>query len=484
MGSLENRSLLTKFNTMSSKKQGKEVPKQPATVQPEASASSGSASSSAAPGAESQLQKVGNQQVKSDRQLYDILREVKQKTRESSALADHEFWDTQPVPKIDQEIGQDEFGEIETKTLKDVRQEPYGLPEGFSWVTVDVSDEAQLKEVYELLNANYVEDDDCMFRFDYSPAFLRWALTPPGYQKEWHIGVRMAGKKEGTTKLVGFITGIPQKMRIRGRQETHSAERRCAEINFLCVHKKLRSKRLAPVLIKEVTRRVNLTDCWQAVYTAGVLLPKPVASCRYFHRSLNPKKLLDVGFSHLGRNMTISRTVKLYKLADKPELTDPPLRPMTKSDVPHVTKLIRNYLQSFHLYPEIDDHEVAHWLLPQKDVVYTYVRPTKTGNGVTDVCSFYNLPSSILNNEKHNHLRAAYSYYNVATTCSLKDLMNDALIFARDEEFDVFNALDVMENESFFKDLKFGQGDGHLQYYVYNWKVAKMEPKEIGLVLL
>ena len=30
------------------------------------------------------------------------------------------------------------------------------------------------------------------------------------------------------------------------------------EINFLCVHKKLRSKRLAPVLIREITRRVNL----------------------------------------------------------------------------------------------------------------------------------------------------------------------------------------------------------------------------------
>jgi hypothetical protein len=35
------------------------------------------------------------------------------------------------------------------------------------------------------------------------------------------------------------------------------------EINFLCVHKKLRSKRLAPVLIKEVTRRVNLQGIFQ-----------------------------------------------------------------------------------------------------------------------------------------------------------------------------------------------------------------------------
>ena len=51
--------------------------------------------------------------------------------------------------------------------------------------------------------------------------------------------------------------------------------------------------------LQEITRRVNLCDIWQAAYTAGVLLPKPVATCRYWHRSLNPKKLIDVGFSRL-----------------------------------------------------------------------------------------------------------------------------------------------------------------------------------------
>ena len=30
-----------------------------------------------------------------------------------------------------------------------------------------------------------------MFRFDYSPAFLRWALSPPGFKPEWHVGVRV-----------------------------------------------------------------------------------------------------------------------------------------------------------------------------------------------------------------------------------------------------------------------------------------------------
>lgn len=73
------------------------------------------------------------------------------------------------------------------------------------------------------------------------------------------------------------------------------------EINFLCVNKKLRSNRLAPVLIKEITRRVNKRNMWQAVYTAGVVVPTPLAKARYFHRSLNPKKLIEINFSCLGK---------------------------------------------------------------------------------------------------------------------------------------------------------------------------------------
>lgn len=45
--------------------------------------------------------------------------------------------------------------------------------------------------MYTLLAENYVEDDDNMFRFDYSIDFLRWALLPPGYYADWIIGVRV-----------------------------------------------------------------------------------------------------------------------------------------------------------------------------------------------------------------------------------------------------------------------------------------------------
>ena len=53
---------------------------------------------------------------------------------------------------------------------------------------------------------------------------------------------------------------------------------------------------LTPLLSScaQVTRRVNLKGVFQAAYTAGVVLPKPVAACRYHHRSITPKKLIEV----------------------------------------------------------------------------------------------------------------------------------------------------------------------------------------------
>jgi glycylpeptide N-tetradecanoyltransferase len=337
-----------------------------------------------------------------------------------------------------------------------------------------VDDDVQAQEVYVLLRDNYVEDDDSMFRFDYSVAFLRWAMKPPGFLRKWHLGVRVKSANS-SGKLVGFITGIPANIQV------HDAMVAMTEINFLCVHKKLRSKRLAPVLIKEITRRVNKENVWQAVYTAGVVLPRPVSECRYYHRNLNPKKLIEVGFSHLANRMTMARTIKLYKLPESPKL--PGIRKMEQKDVPRVAELLTAYLKKFPLHPEFTQDEVAHWMLPRDGVMYSFVRENDRGE-VTDFCSFYQLPSSILGNDKYNLLKAAYSYWNVATTVSLPDLMTDALILAKQHDFDVFNALNVMENDQFLKDLKFGIGDGFLQYYLYNWKCPKIEPCGIGLVLL
>ncbi|GAB9464449.1 Glycylpeptide n-tetradecanoyltransferase 2 [Globisporangium polare] len=274
---------------------------------------------------------------------------------------------------------------------------------------------------------------------------------------------------------MAFISAIPVKTRV------YMNTMEMAEVNFLCVHKKLRTKRLAPVLIKEVTRKVNLMDIWQAVYTAGVVLPMPVASCRYFHRSLNPKKLIDVGFSRLPPRMTMTRTIKMYRLPETP--STPGFRQMLKKDVAQVTTLLKTYLSKFDLVPHYDERELAHWMLPREGVISSYVVENPQTHKVTDFCSFYHLPSTIIGNTKHKTLNAAYSFYNVATSVTLTELMQDALIMAKKTDFDVFNVLTLMENEQFLEELKFGAGDGDLMYYLYNWRCPRMSSERVGIVL-
>ena len=53
----------------------------------------------------------------------------------------------------------------EDKPASEVRQEPFSLVKGFEWSDVDLEDEGQQQELYQLLNENYVEDDDNMFRW-------------------------------------------------------------------------------------------------------------------------------------------------------------------------------------------------------------------------------------------------------------------------------------------------------------------------------
>ena len=171
------------------------------------------------------------------------------------------------------------------------------------------------------------------------------------------------------------------------------------------------------------------------------------------------------------------------KSLDLPQETAHPLRKMREEDVPAVTVLLNNYLQArCKLFQVFTESEIHHLLLPRKDVVESYV--LEGAAGVTDFLSFYHLPSSIMKHAKYNKLTATYSYYNVANTISAKDLMNDALILAKKSGADVFNALNVMENGEIFEALKFGQGDGELQYYVYNWECSGLDSKEVGLVLV
>jgi glycylpeptide N-tetradecanoyltransferase len=53
-------------------------------------------------------------------------------------------------------------------------------------------------------------------------------------------------------------------------------------------------------------------------------------------------------------------------------------------------------------------------------------------------------------------------------------------------KFDVFNCLSTMENTKFVADLKFGVGDGTLNFYMYNYglKGSFMKPDQLAISLV
>lgn len=513
---------------------------------------------------------------------------------------DHRFWSTQPVVKHSETIVEENGPIDEIKTVDQIQKEPLTLMKGFIWSTIDMNNEQDLEDMYNLLLMNYVEDSDGMFRFAYPKEFLRWcvihsypcnlcpflsaliafsmllscislpilfcilcldislihiyvyrALTPPGYYPDWHVGVRL----EKSNRLVACITGIPAHIQIYDNKEPLHV----CEINFLCVTRKLRSKRLAPVLIREVTRRVNLKNIWQAIFTAGIVLPKPITTARYWHRSINPKKLIEVQFSRLSPDMTMQRTQRHYKLpevcfrlntlfvtlnwnlCDCPtfltnilchqELTPyncmqkpsiPGIRPFQPSDAPSARALLNAALTRRSIHSVfMNDEEFTHQFMSREGVVNCYVvtrwvKPeeaaevqanllerVKQGNLtdtscdvgvvekdeahtveiVTDITSFYHLPSYVLKHPEHKDLLACYLYYYANGSQRLFQLLQDTLILARDNNADVFNCLDIMDHAGLLRDLKFGPGDGYLRYYLYNWACPQMPPSDMGVVL-
>ncbi|ETV98122.1 hypothetical protein H310_08866 [Aphanomyces invadans] len=382
------------------------------------------------------------------------------------------FWRTQPVMSSDDAELLQEHGYCdESIPVSSVRETPLKLPDGFVWSAFDIHNSDDVNDLYKFLAANYCEDSDGRFRSDYSVEFLVWALSSPQYVADWHVAIR----HRTTGKLMAFFAGVYKVVRVH-----HDVAPTC-ETNFLCIHPKLRSKRLAPVLIKEMARRTKLQAVWRAVYTGSSHLPTPVATTQIYHRSLNTKKCVEVGFALCPPNVSLTSLIKAQRLPESPSI--PGFQPMQVHHVPDVTALLVAHHTRFDLALDWTDATVAHWLLPRPHVVSSYVVVDPATNRVTDVCSYYHVPMTVLKHPHHTTLSTAQSFYNVATSVPLHALVQDLLVSAKAERIDIFSAADIMDMDQVLAPLGFDVGGGHLHYYLFNWRCPRMSRRQVALVL-
>ncbi|KAM6163557.1 glycylpeptide N-tetradecanoyltransferase 1-like [Rhynchocyon petersi] len=65
------------------------------------------------------------------------------KTMEEASKRSYQFWDTQPVPKLGEVVNT--HGPVEPDK-DNIRQEPYTLPQGFTWDALDLGDRGVLNQ--------------------------------------------------------------------------------------------------------------------------------------------------------------------------------------------------------------------------------------------------------------------------------------------------------------------------------------------------
>lgn len=386
----------------------------------------------------------------------------------------HKFWNTQPVPRLNDKMID---GVIKEMDSDEVSEEPYKLPKEFKWSTVDLRDKDTCAEVSEFLNKYYSNKD---FRPDFSTNFLEWLLpvnldasTTSKYNPNFCVAVRVTD----TDLLAGFIAGKVVKMQVNRHQLD------MGEVSVLCIHPKLRGKRLTTMLIKELTRRYQSEGYIFASYSTGRHLAKPLCKVKNYHRALNIKVLLDTGFTKVDDNVGLKKLKHAYKLPEAPSHEDKFVK-LEEQHLEEACDTLNRYMDRYTYHPIFDLEEFKHTFYGNK-VVSSYVVLDDDGH-VTDFTSYYLQPARVYNStkDKHEFIRVGYMFYYTSLVETPYRMVKDTLIMARRNNVDVMDASDIMENEDLLKELMFEEGAIRSYYYLYNRHYSSMNNNQVCKVFV
>lgn len=409
-------------------------------------------------------------------------------------MSKHTFWNTQPVVQELVEVLGDGDMPQDLTTIDPTQHpdNPLPLPEGFSWTAIDPYDDAHITILYKLLQSYYVEDTSKMFRFAYSKDLLKWWLTSPGCKPEYSLGICIDNPdNESNGRLVGYISGVVSDYVYSNTEDGEVFSRPMQSIVFLCLDKKYRNLKLAPLLIQEITRRSYKNGVFHAIYTSGTPLTPPIQIATYYHRILNPIKLARIGFCTKPKTMSDKDFAFFYKLPFLPTTLSPKFRVCTEADIPALYDLYMEYSRKEYKFRQMYSKEqFAHVVTHRKDSVHTLVYTEKEGEQPDAFITYYIIDTAVLTKDikkQYPNMRNGYIYfYALRNSCNLplNQLILALMHNMQSNNIDVCTALNVGPNPSFFTTMKFSEGSGRLNYYLFNLKWPKIDLKDIGVVLI
>lgn len=389
------------------------------------------------------------------------------------------FWSTQPVNKgIYPEFINGKIKELDKNMLDNY------LPDNLMWFSLDVNDPFILNAIHEFLSNHYVTDVNNMYRLDYSKEFLKYGLTYPNYNKDLHLGLLYL--TPGCVTLVGFIAGTLVNLNIN-----KDCNKKSVVINFLCVHSKLRNKNLAPLLIKEITKRSVLLNSEIALYTVAKKITKPFSLCYYNNIYLNPKKLKECLFIPDEMNPSIT------SLINKKSQVNYTTRSVNINDIDAIYLLLNIFTSKYKVYQPLSIEQIKHMFI-NNNVIHARVIIENNTKQIIGIYSIYNISSRLLFDNKHSHINFSnlYYYYYDKNYISIDHIIKESVILSKKYDYDVFTCLNTMDNKhitpSFIHYTSVpSEQDGainkdysnRLYFYFYNYICNDIKPEDLGLLL-
>jgi glycylpeptide N-tetradecanoyltransferase len=357
-----------------------------------------------------------------------------------------------------------------------VRETSYNLPKGFSWLKFDVNIPAHLDELYEFLDANNTEDPDHVFREHHTKDFLKWTLVGSDDAKDTFAGfepVYVAVEVETTHKLVGFIAAVPMVMRVYNKVVP------IYHAKLLGVHQKLRGKKLAKVIVKELVRRLSLNSklVQQGLFVLGVNKPDFFRVCesKMYGLIFDFPKMAEIGFCNPRGSPPVAKPEQIVKVTG--------LRPLTEADLPQCYDFVTNYLARFAVAPALSFGEFRHHFATREKLLSTYVVEDPATKQISDLFSFYSTPKRVLMHPRFKTINSVFIQYFIALKTPVTALLESLLTIAKRQEEDLVVFVDIMEHAKLTEsNLCMGLEPGLFEYYMHNWLCPEIKSDQWAFV--
>lgn len=318
------------------------------------------------------------------------------------------------------------------------------LAEHLTFATINLNDSVELDELVLFLENNYVESDDELIKFGYTKENIIWNYLHPACIPELLLCIR---DKE-SNELIATVFGKSVELKIKEKISTQ------IEKSFLCVSKKFRKMGLSKVINNELSRRVDALGLHNIFYTSGNSTPSKFRSLRYYHKTINPRKMCKLW--HIPSSTFEEKRSLILR-------DDEICRLIEQKDVKVCTAKLNRKLSDFDISYVFNEENFAHYFLPFGKTVYTYIIE-KNGN-ITDMISIYKIKINV-NLVYHISYSCGYLHYYFNESRTIDELLNIIFCICEVLNIDEFCMLELTEPNDIIKKCKVMKGTGSLHYYI------------------